>query len=367
MSVALAVMLAVGLGCQPPPSELGGRSPSCVTSPARAIVAALNAPVQRLIGSLGVLYVAATIAPALFLPPPPPRGAPVAEIASYYSGHRGALLVAGWVGLLAFPLGFTFVSGLGLVLGGRGRDLSVARSHRPGQHLGDPSCGGGAWNPGAGSPLRLGLRFAHRSQAASGHHAAGFQRDLRIRNLVLRRKRSPGSAVACHPELARVHGRDRRLPRAAWEPWSHRKFRPTRRGWTHHARGSGCRLVVVANRESAPSAPATRARLRAVVRRHAHSRDFLRREVTGGCEVLDRVLTLGRHHLKYVRQEFVKHCAEARPAKCKRTRRQWVGGAALLQPQHYLIHVTRGVIVSGMRQGAHRQLRLLKPPSTRPP
>ena len=85
-----------------------------------AIVAGLNASVQRLIGSLGTLYVVATIAPAFFLPPPPPGGAPVAEIASYYSGHRGALLLAGWVGLLAFPLGFAFVSGLGLVLRGTG-------------------------------------------------------------------------------------------------------------------------------------------------------------------------------------------------------------------------------------------------------
>jgi len=42
----------------------------------------------------------------------------VAEIASYYSGHRGDLLIAGWVGLLAFPLGFAFISGLSLALRG---------------------------------------------------------------------------------------------------------------------------------------------------------------------------------------------------------------------------------------------------------
>lgn len=93
--------------------------PPCRPGPG-AIVAALNGSVQRLIGSLGVLYLVATIAPAFFLPPPPPGGAPVAEIASYYSGHRGALLIAGWFGLLAFPLGFAFVSGLGLVLRGTG-------------------------------------------------------------------------------------------------------------------------------------------------------------------------------------------------------------------------------------------------------
>jgi len=84
----------------------------------------LNASLQRLIGSLGMLYVVATIAPAFFLPPPPPGGAPVAEIASYYSGHRDALLVAGWFGLLAFPFGFAFVSGLGLIL--RGPDTTSA-------------------------------------------------------------------------------------------------------------------------------------------------------------------------------------------------------------------------------------------------
>jgi hypothetical protein len=42
----------------------------------------------------------------------------VAEIASYYSGHRGPLLVTGWIGLLAFPLGFAFIAGLGLLLRG---------------------------------------------------------------------------------------------------------------------------------------------------------------------------------------------------------------------------------------------------------
>ena len=61
-----------------------------------------------------------TFGPAFFLPPPPPGGAAAAQVASYYLDHRSALLLAGWVGLLAFPLGFAFFTGLGLHLRGEG-------------------------------------------------------------------------------------------------------------------------------------------------------------------------------------------------------------------------------------------------------
>jgi hypothetical protein len=77
-------------------------------------------PVQRLIGGFGIAYVVLTIAPALFLPPPPPGGAALAEVSRYYTEHREALLVAGWVGLLAFPIGFAYLAGLTVIL--RGRD-----------------------------------------------------------------------------------------------------------------------------------------------------------------------------------------------------------------------------------------------------
>ena len=80
----------------------------------------MSSRLQRLIGALGVLYVAVTIAPAFFLPPPPPGGAPGGEIAQYYQGHQEALLLSGWIGLLAFPLGFAFVVGLTLLLRGDG-------------------------------------------------------------------------------------------------------------------------------------------------------------------------------------------------------------------------------------------------------
>jgi hypothetical protein len=73
---------------------------------------------QRLIGALGVAYVVLTIGPAFFVPPPPPGGAPLADIASYYVGHRSALLIAGWTGLLAFPIGFGFFAGQLLTLRG---------------------------------------------------------------------------------------------------------------------------------------------------------------------------------------------------------------------------------------------------------
>ena len=76
----------------------------------------MSVALQRLVGLLGVLYVVVTIAPAFFLPPPPPGGAPVADIAEYYQRHQDALLLVGWIGLLAFPLGFAFVAGLGLRL-----------------------------------------------------------------------------------------------------------------------------------------------------------------------------------------------------------------------------------------------------------
>lgn len=81
----------------------------------------MSVPIQRLIGGLGIVYVVVTIAPALFLPPPPPGGAAVDEVAGYYLGHRDALLISGWVGLLAFPLGFGFLAGLALLVAGEGK------------------------------------------------------------------------------------------------------------------------------------------------------------------------------------------------------------------------------------------------------
>lgn len=81
----------------------------------------MSVPIQRLIGMLGIGYVVVTIAPALFLPPPPPGGAAVDEVARYYLGHRDALLISGWLGLLAFPAGFGFLAGLGLLLAEDGK------------------------------------------------------------------------------------------------------------------------------------------------------------------------------------------------------------------------------------------------------
>ena len=80
----------------------------------------MSVALQRLIGLLGVLYVVVTIAPAFFLPPPPTGGAAVADIAKYYQRYQDALLLVGWIGLLAFPLGFSFVAGLSLRLRGGG-------------------------------------------------------------------------------------------------------------------------------------------------------------------------------------------------------------------------------------------------------
>jgi hypothetical protein len=77
---------------------------------------------QRLIGALGVAYVALTIGPAFFVPPPPPGGAALVDIVNYYTSHRSALLVAGWTGLLAFPVGFGFFAGQLLTL--RGEDAT---------------------------------------------------------------------------------------------------------------------------------------------------------------------------------------------------------------------------------------------------
>ncbi len=73
---------------------------------------------QRLIGALGVAYVVLTIGPALFAPPPPPGGAALADIVNYYTAHRSTLLIAGWAGLLAFPVGFGFFAGQLLTLQG---------------------------------------------------------------------------------------------------------------------------------------------------------------------------------------------------------------------------------------------------------
>jgi hypothetical protein len=78
----------------------------------------VGAPPRRLIGLFGIAYVVLTIAPALFLPPPPPGGAALDTITRYYVEHREALLVAGWVGLLAFPIGFAFLAGLAVLLRG---------------------------------------------------------------------------------------------------------------------------------------------------------------------------------------------------------------------------------------------------------
>lgn len=83
----------------------------------------MGVTVQRLIGVLGVAYVVLTIAPAFFLPPPPPGGAPIAEVARYYTEHRSGLLLAGWVGLLAFPVGFAFLAGLAMFF--RGEDTTA--------------------------------------------------------------------------------------------------------------------------------------------------------------------------------------------------------------------------------------------------
>jgi len=82
------------------------------------VVRSVAVSVQRLIGVLGIAYVVLTIAPAFFLPPPPPGGAPLAEVARYYTEHRSGLLLAGWVGLLAFPVGFAFLAGLAMVFRG---------------------------------------------------------------------------------------------------------------------------------------------------------------------------------------------------------------------------------------------------------
>jgi hypothetical protein len=66
---------------------------------------------------MGIAYVVLTIAPAFFVPPPPPGGALVTDVMRFYAEHRAALLLAGWAGLLAFPIGLAFLAGLTVFVG----------------------------------------------------------------------------------------------------------------------------------------------------------------------------------------------------------------------------------------------------------
>jgi hypothetical protein len=58
------------------------------------------------------VFVALFIIPFLFVPPPPAAGASAGDVASYYAGHRGALLFGGWVGALALIPSVVFYAGL---------------------------------------------------------------------------------------------------------------------------------------------------------------------------------------------------------------------------------------------------------------
>jgi hypothetical protein len=67
---------------------------------------------QRMIGAIGLVFVALTVTPLTFAPPPPPGGASATDVVNYYTSHRSALLVGGWIGALGLYSSVFFFGGL---------------------------------------------------------------------------------------------------------------------------------------------------------------------------------------------------------------------------------------------------------------
>ena len=66
----------------------------------------------RLIGIAGIAQILLSYLPIALVPVAPDAGAHAAEVATYYTAHRGALLLVGWLGVLGLIPSFAFSAGL---------------------------------------------------------------------------------------------------------------------------------------------------------------------------------------------------------------------------------------------------------------
>jgi hypothetical protein len=72
----------------------------------------MSARTQRIVGACGIGFVVLAFVPFSFAPAAPPPDASGEAMIAFYSAHRAALLLTGWLRALGFPLSIILLAGL---------------------------------------------------------------------------------------------------------------------------------------------------------------------------------------------------------------------------------------------------------------